>query len=132
MGSRARLTRVELPDACARPGATGRDGAAVRRRFSALSWPASNDHKPRPGRRSNWKTCRIWDIREAQAAPLRLLACEEKRPWTKEDHQPCRYYDRHNQYDHETTLPAFNSGYGLNSSVPHQGRSSRSSKLDAY
>jgi hypothetical protein len=51
----------------------------------------------------------------------RLLACEEKRPRTKEDHQPCRYYDRHNQYDHETTLPAFNSAYGLNSSVPHQG-----------
>ena len=33
----------------------------------------------------------------------RLLACKEKRPRTKEDHQPCRYYDRHNQYDHETT-----------------------------
>jgi hypothetical protein len=62
----------------------------------------------------------------------RLLACEEKGPGTKEDYQPCRYYDRHNQYDHETTLPAFNSDYGLNSSVSHQGRSSRSSNLDAY
>ncbi len=27
----------------------------------------------------------------------RLLACEEKRPGTKEDHQRCSYYDRHNQ-----------------------------------
>src|ERR1700680_337163 len=71
MGSRGRLTSVELPDACARPGATGRDGAAGRRRYAAPSWPASNDHKPRPGRRSNWKICGIWDIREAQAAPLR-------------------------------------------------------------
>src|ERR1700732_4574579 len=26
-----------------------------------------------------------------------LLACEEKRPRTKEDNQPCRYYDRHKQ-----------------------------------
>jgi hypothetical protein len=62
----------------------------------------------------------------------RLLACEEKGPRTKEDHQPCRYYDRHNQHDHKTTLPTFNSAYGLNSSVSHRGRSSRSSKLDAY
>ena len=52
---------------------------------------------------------------------LRLLACKEKRPWTKENHQPCRYYDCHKQYDHKTTLPAFDSAYGLNSSVPHQG-----------
>ena len=40
---------------------------------------------------------------------VRLLACEEKRPRTKEDHQPCYYYDRYKQYDHETTLPAVNS-----------------------
>jgi hypothetical protein len=50
---------------------------------------------------------------------VRLLACEEKRPRTKEDHQPCRYDDRHKQYDHMKTLPAFNSAYGLNSCVPH-------------
>jgi len=40
---------------------------------------------------------------------VRLLACEEKRPRTKEDHQPCRYCDRHKQNNHKTTLPAFNS-----------------------
>ena len=40
---------------------------------------------------------------------VRLLACEEKGPRTKEDHQPCRYCDRHKQNNHKTTLPAFNS-----------------------
>jgi len=50
---------------------------------------------------------------------VRLLACEEKRPRTKEDHQPCRYYDRHKQNNHKATLSAFNSANGLNSSVPH-------------
>jgi hypothetical protein len=40
---------------------------------------------------------------------VRLLACEEKRPRTKEDHQPCRYCDRHKQNNHKTTLPAFDS-----------------------
>jgi hypothetical protein len=49
----------------------GRDGAAGRRRSVAPSWLASSDHKPRPGRRSNSKTCRIWDIREVPAEPLR-------------------------------------------------------------
>ena len=52
---------------------------------------------------------------------VRLLTCEEKRPRTKEDHQPCCYYDSHKQYDHMKTLPAFNSFCGVNSSVLHKG-----------
>ena len=56
---------------CDGEAVTGRDGAAGRRRSVAPSWLASNDHKPRPGRRSNSKTCRIWDIREVPAEPLR-------------------------------------------------------------
>jgi hypothetical protein len=63
---------------------------------------------------------------------VRLLTCEEKRPRTKQDHQPRRYYDRHKQYDHMKTLPAFNSFCGVNSSVLQLGRGSRSSSLDAY
>ena len=43
---------------------------------------------------------------------VRLLACQEKRPGTKEDHQPCRYYDCHKQNNHKTTLSAFNSAFG--------------------
>jgi len=62
---------VELPDACARADATGQDVAAVRRRDADGGSRASNDHRLRPGTRSNSKICRIWDIRAAQAAPLR-------------------------------------------------------------